>query len=345
MALKETLRLTVDPAALEDAASIEALHRGAAILRSGGTVAFATETVYGLGANALDPLAVQAIFVAKQRPGWDPLIVHLAAAAQLLRVTTDVPQSARLLMERFWPGPLTLLLPRSPEVPDIVTAGRPRVGVRVPDHPVARRLLELADVPVAAPSANSFGRTSPTRAEYVLDDLDGRIDAVIDSGETSLGLESTVVDACEDPPVLYRPGMITLQQLQGVCPSLVTYLPVSDDAEAPASLPSPGISLKHYAPKARMILLNDAAELTRLGVLQEAAGERVGIMAPDDWDGGGNFLVYRWGKLTEDRVLARRLFAGLRYLDAAGATVILCPLPPGQGLGVALRDRLVKAAR
>jgi L-threonylcarbamoyladenylate synthase len=343
--LKKTLRLAVDPEALDDAASAESLQRAAAILRSGGTVAFPTETVYGLGANALNPRAVEAIFDAKQRPSWDPLIVHVASTAQLQQITTSIPENGRLLMQAFWPGPLTLLLPKSEEVPGIVTAGRPRVGVRIPSHPVAQRLLDLAGIPVAAPSANSFGRTSPTRAEFVLDDLDGRIDAVIDSGETALGLESTVVDVCQDPPVLYRPGMTTLQQLQAVCPSLVTYTASAVETDPPSSLPSPGISLKHYAPRARLILLDDAAQLLVTARQQSAAGETVGIMSPDATLPGENFLVYPWGKLSDAQMLAHRLFAGLRELDAAGATVILCPLPPEQGLGVAIRDRLLKAAR
>jgi L-threonylcarbamoyladenylate synthase len=215
----------------------------------------------------------------------------------------------------------------------------------MPKHPVARRLLELAGIPIAAPSANSFGRTSPTRAEFVLDDLDGRIDAVIDSGETALGLESTVVDVCEDPPVLYRPGMITLPQLQAISPSLVTYSAPLIEAVSPSSQPSPGISLKHYAPKARLILFNDPAELPRMAEQLNAAGEIVGVMAPDGLTAGDQFLSYRWGELNNVQLLARRLFAGLRELDAAGATVILCPLPPEQGLGVAIRDRLLKAAR
>ncbi len=166
--------------------------------------------------------------------------------------------NGRLLMEAFWPGPLTLLLPKSLRVPAIVTASRPRVGVRMPRHPVARRLIELAGVPVAAPSANSFGRTSPTRADFVLQDLDGRIDAVIDSGDSSLGLESTVVDVCEEPPILYRPGMVTFQQVQAVCPTLLAYREPLDGESGPHAQPSPGLGLKHYSPRARLILLEGA---------------------------------------------------------------------------------------
>ena len=253
------------------------MSQAAELLRSGGTVAFPTETVYGLGANALDQAAVQAIFEAKQRPAWDPLIVHVANQEQLEMVAMDIPRNGRLLMEAFWPGPLTLLLPKGPRVPQIVTAGRSRVGVRMPRHPVAHRLIELAGVPVAAPSANSFGKTSPTRADFVLQDLDGRIDAVIDSGETALGLESTVVDACEEPPILYRPGMVTLQQLQSACPGLVVYCEPFEGASAPHA--SPGLGLKHYSPRARLIL-SDEDNLLRLAAQLHSAGEKVGIMSP-----------------------------------------------------------------
>jgi L-threonylcarbamoyladenylate synthase len=234
------------------------------------------------------------------------------------------------------------LLPKGPRVPAIVTAGRPRVGVRMPRHPVARRLIELAQLPLAAPSANSFGRTSPTRAEFVFEDLDGRIDAVIDSGETALGLESTVVDVCDDPPILYRPGMVTFAQVQALCPSLIAYR----DGQSAMALPSPGLGLKHYSPRARLILMEWATtELLSHAEQLRAAGEVVGIMLPSGVNIGHPYLIYPWGDPTNQEQLARRLFAGLRELDAAGATVIVCPLPEDEGLGVAMRDRLLKAAR
>jgi L-threonylcarbamoyladenylate synthase len=341
---KKTQRLPVDAKAIDSPASMASLLQGAQLLRGGGTVAFATETVYGLGGNALDERAVRAIFEAKQRPAWDPLIVHIVSEEQLSMVTGDIPHNGRLLMEAYWPGPLTLLLPKSSRVPAVVTAGRPRVGVRMPRHPVARRLIELARVPVAAPSANSFGRISPTRAEFVLQDLDGRIDAVIDSGETALGLESTVVDVCEDPPILYRPGMVTFAQVQALCPSLIAYRESQDTG--PTALPSPGVGLKHYAPRARLILLEKTTEqLVSLAKQLQTAGEVVGIMLPSNVDIGHPYLIYRWGDIRDNDELARRLFAGLRELDAAGATVIVCPLPENEGLGVAIRDRLLKAAR
>jgi L-threonylcarbamoyladenylate synthase len=343
--IKKTLRLVVDAHAIDSPASMASLSQGAELLRNGGTVAFPTETVYGLGANALNQAAVQAIFEAKQRPAWDPVIVHIVNQEQLAMAAVDIPPTGRLLMDAFWPGPLTLLLPRSPHVPPAVTAGRPRVGVRMPRHPVARRLIELAGVPVAAPSANSFGRTSPIRAGFVLEDLDGRIDAVIDSGDSTLGLESTVVDVCEEPPILYRPGMVTFEQIQSLCPGLVAYRSPQDGASGPQA--SPGVGMKHYSPRARLVLLEsaDGEELLRLAAQLHNAGETVGLMLPTTLASEGPYLVYRWGDLVDQETLARRLFAGLRELDAAGATVIVCPLPQDVGLGVALRDRLLKAAR
>jgi L-threonylcarbamoyladenylate synthase len=343
--IKKTLRLVVDAQAIDSPLSIGSLSQGAELLRNGGTVAFPTETVYGLGANALNQAAVEAIFVAKQRPAWDPVIVHVVDREQLAMVAVDIPRAGHLLMEAFWPGPLTLLLPRGPRVPPVVTAGRTRVGVRMPRHPVAQRLIELAGVPVAAPSANSFGRTSPTRAEFVLEDLNGRIDAVIDSGDSALGLESTVVDVCEEPPILYRPGMVTFEQIQSLCHGLVAYHPPRDGASGPQA--SPGIGLKHYSPRARLVLMESAEgkELLRLAAELRHAGETVGIMMPTTLASEGPYLIYPWGDLADKETLARRLFAGLRELDGAGATVIVCPLPQDVGLGVALRDRLLKAAR
>ncbi|HEU4981231.1 MAG TPA: L-threonylcarbamoyladenylate synthase [Acidobacteriaceae bacterium] len=348
-----TLRLSVNANELDSAASRASVEQAAEILRSGGTVAFPTETVYGLGANALDPAAVAKIFAAKQRPGWDPLIVHLADRDLLGSITLREPEKAIQLMDAFWPGPLTLLLPRNSAIPDAVTAGRPLVGVRVPSHPVAHALLRAAGIPVAAPSANSFGRISPTLASHVIEDLDGRIDAVLDSGETTYGLESTVVDPSFHPCKVYRPGIITLEQIRAVCPGAVAY---QENSAAPAvepeSLPSPGVGMRHYAPRARLILVDaDGGDLRKrfdeeVGEARNS-GEKLGLMLPKDfpWDEQGDALVYRWGSWTNEEELAQRLFAGLRWLDAAGATLILCPVPEAKGIGAAIRDRLNKAAR
>ncbi len=325
------------------------LLRAAELLRGGGTVAFPTETVYGLGADALDPVAVGRIFTAKERPGWDPVIVHVCDSEMVGRVAEISPSLAgkvEALMAAFWPGPLTLLLPRTAAVPDAVTAGRPLVGVRMPGHPVALELIRRAGVPVAAPSANRFGRTSPTTAAHVLEDLDGRIDAVLDGGATSVGVESTVLDV--GAMMIYRPGAVTAEMIAAVAGEVRVFQESGlETSAAPESLPSPGVGLRHYAPRARLVLV----DMPSKGALHEAilryerADEVVGVMLPDEWDAPGARQVFEWGPWGDGEVLARRLFAGLRALDEAGVTVILCPLPEGDGVGVALRDRLKKAAR
>lgn len=347
----KTLRLKIDADHLDAPESLRAFETASRILRNGGLVALPTETVYGLGANALDPKAVQRIFEAKRRPTWDPLIVHIADEEALEPLVTEIPESARLLIRSFWPGPLTLLLPRSEAIPSIVTAGREKVGVRMPSHPVARALIRHAGVPIAAPSANSFGRTSPTRAEHVLEDLDGRIDAILDSGETTHGLESTVMDPTLTPPVVYRPGIVTLEQLHSVCGAVCMFLEQPEASSAsPESLPSPGVGIRHYAPRARLILIEGDTEFQQeeFSALQEEWKDRsLGLMLPEGFTprAGVAAAIFRWGRWTSQEELAQRLFAGLRELDTAGVEIILCPLPPEQGIGLALRDRLRKAAR
>ena len=346
----KTLHLIVDPAQLETAATQEALERAAEILRAGGLVALPTETVYGLGANALDRTAVERIFAAKSRPAWDPIIVHIASEAMLEGLVAEAPAAARRLMEHFWPGPLTLLLPRTPAVPDAVTAGRPLVGVRMPAHPVALGLIRRAGVPVAAPSANRFGHISPTTARHVLDDLDGRIDAILDAGPSPRGVESTVLDPATTPMMIYRPGAVTAEQIRAVAGPVEIYRDAGALRETPAeALPSPGVGLRHYAPRARLVLVE--APLEELGMrLKEAAmglsTERVGVMLPAGVDaslGLADCSIFLWGQWSAPEELAQRLYAGLRALDQEGCTVILCPVPPAEGIGAAIRDRLKKA--
>ena len=364
----ETLRLTIDAGDEGGEGSRAAIARAAEILRSGGTVAFPTETVYGLGANALDAEAVKKIFVAKERPSWDPLIVHIGERTMLGTVASEVSQDANRLMEAFWPGPLTLLLPRHPRVPENVTAGLERVGVRMPAHPVAHALLQAAGLPVAAPSANRFGRISPTNAWHVAEDLEGRIDAILDGGETTHGVESTVVDVRGDGCVIYRPGTITLEQLRSVCKGEVTFREELEESELAKAAPAPGMGMRHYAPRARLVLVEgvgrggvELAMMEEVNRLEEA-GEVVGAMAtegfmaalmlmrkkPFDRRGftmGYNTVhVYHWGAWEKPEELARKLYAGLRWLDAAGVTVIVCPLPEPVGIGMAVRDRLMRAS-
>jgi L-threonylcarbamoyladenylate synthase len=349
----KTLRLTVDAEHLETAAAREALEQAAAILRAGGLVALPTETVYGLGAHALDAAAVGRIFEAKQRPAWDPVIVHIANLGMLEGLVSweglgdGVEARARRLMEAFWPGPLTLLLKRTGAVPDSVTAGRALVGVRVPAHPVALELIRWAGVPVAAPSANLFGHTSPTTAEHVLEDLDGRIDAVVDAGATGLGVESTVLDVCQSPMAIYRPGAVTLEQIRAVGGPVVVFAGGKLEETPREAMPSPGVGIRHYAPRARLVLVDvplEEVEVRFEELAQQNARERVGVMLPAGIAAPAWTVLFAWGRWDAPEELARELYAGLRALDARGCTVILCPLPPAEGIGAAIRDRLRKAA-
>lgn len=356
---KQTERLVVPKDRTDSAEAQNALNRAASILRVGGTVAFPTETVYGLGANALDAGAVEKIFLAKQRPAWDPLIVHICDAAMLDIVVSSIPARARRLINAFWPGPLTLLLPKCESVPSIVTAGRALVGVRMPAHPVAATLIAAAGVPLAAPSANRFGHTSPTTAQHVLDDLDGRIDAVLDAGVTRCGIESTVVEATEETVIVYRPGTIAVEEIASIAGPVTHYQPPHTSRDAvnapPDSLPSPGVGIRHYAPKAQMRLvevsdlpLRNALEKWQQSVRESCeTGCRVGVMLPDGWPLPPEFngARFAWGDWGDDRALAHCLFGGIRELDASGAEIILCPLPPSRGMGAAICDRLLKAAR
>lgn len=361
----KTLHLILDSHSLAGSLAApdaqSAIERAAGILKSGGLVALPTETVYGLGANALDRTAVERIFRAKQRPAWDPIIVHVAPLdrreSMLEGLVEAIPETARLLMDAFWPGPLTLLLPRTRAVPDAVTAGRPLVGVRMPAHPVALALIRHAEVPVAAPSANRFGHTSPTTAAHVLEDLDGRIDAVLDAGPTEHGVESTVLDPTRSPMVIYRPGAVTAEQIRAVAGPVELFRESAALAAEPAeSLPSPGVGLRHYAPNARLILVE--AGLVEAGAAGLAAclavqarkhfGKKLGIMLPEGIEMRTEFAdaqVFHWGRWDAPEAMARELYAGLRQLDADACEVILCPMPPEQGIGAAIRDRLRKAAR
>ncbi len=318
-----------------------AIARAAAILRARGTVAFPTETVYGLGANALDPQAVARIFTAKQRPSWDPLIVHVCDPVMLASIAVVSPQAQRL-MDAFWPGPLTLLLPRTPAIPDAVTSSRPLVGVRMPAHPLALALIRATGLPIAAPSANRFGHTSPTTAAHVLDDLDGRINAILDGGPTSVGLESTVFDPATN--TLYRPGAVTPAMLETITGPITLFQPPQHPAQ-PESLPSPGVGIRHYAPHATLLLVKDQSTLDQQISRLSQRGERVGVMLPHGWSAPPTTETYPWAHWDEPSGLAHRLFSGLRHLDQRGVTYILCPLPEAHGIRLAIRDRLLKAAR
>ncbi|MHB1700129.1 MAG: L-threonylcarbamoyladenylate synthase [Acidobacteriaceae bacterium] len=368
----KTLRLVAKGFGAENPEGQGGVERAAMLLREGGLVAFPTETVYGLGANALDEAAIAGIFEAKGRPGWDPLIVHVCDEEMLRRViaplTGELAARVEKLTRAFWPGPLTLLLPKHPAIPAAVTAGRERVGVRMPQHPVALELIRQAGVPIAAPSANRFGHTSPTTAAHVLRDLDGRIDAVLDGGPTQIGVESTVLDVFpEGSPasaemVVYRPGKVTLAEIEAVAGPVRRHVAeklsagpdadqsgLSDAGRADADrsgLPSPGVGLRHYAPRARLVLAEDKEDLAAKVSAFASEGERVGVMLPRGWSApaSAGTILFAWAAMEDKAAQARLLFAGLRELDERGATVILCPLPVAEGLGEAMVDRLRKAA-
>lgn len=343
-----TLRFNIRP---DPKAGDPAIKECAAILRAGGIVAIPTETVYGLAANALDPAAVARIFAAKERPSWDPLIVHVAGFEMVSHVAAEFPPKARELAERFWPGPLTLLLKKSSQLPDAVTAGRESVAVRMPAHTVARMVIEATGMPLAAPSANRFGQISPTTAEHVLHDLDGRIDAVLDAGATNIGVESTVLDPLRSPPLLLRPGGITREELEAVLGPIEVYSAVTH--EATEALASPGLAARHYAPRASLISVDGDREALLVAIREHVAregerGDYVGVMSPDGWLNqatlaSGGLVIFDWGSWGNWPQLAHNFFSGLRYLDKPGVTVILCPLPAAEGMGLALRDRLTRA--
>ena len=331
--------------------AVEGIARAARAITAGSLVAFPTETVYGLGANALNASAVARIFAAKQRPLTDPLIVHLAQVAQIHEVAAHVPDIVHRLAERFWPGPLTLILHRAEKVPASVSAGRDTVAVRVPAHPVAHALLAACGLPIAAPSANLFGRPSPTTAQHVLDDLDGRVDLVLDGGSTTIGLESTVIDLTVSPPELLRPGGLPPEALQELLPELrIPAAPrISADDEHAAS---PGTLLKHYSPHAALLLLRgdaDAAQRLASDIVEQTRqrGRTTGLLIPEEEAGLYAGLIAEFASLgasTDLAAVARVLFTRLRELDKQKVDLILTREPVGAGLGLAIRDRLFRAA-
>ncbi len=311
------------------------IQRAASLLRDGGLVAFPTETVYGLGADATDLTAVARIFEAKERPSFDPLIVHLADSDWLLRYVESIPPDAQRLADHFWPGPLTLVLPKRPIIPDIVTAGLPTVAVRVPAHPIAHALLEAADIPIAAPSANRFGRISPTTADAVRIELGDRVDFVLDGGPTQHGIESTVV-AFDDGVRILRPGPITREKLQHFLGHEIAVVGREKSADGNA-LESPGQLARHYSPRTPMRLVTSVAEFS------PSNGQRVGLLAFQQPTEGFDLIEV----LSDDgdlREAAANLFAALRRLDEAELDLIVAESVPEHGLGVAIMDRLRKAS-
>lgn len=350
----ETEVLRVD--AIRPEASI--IERAAGILRAGNVVVFPTETVYGLGADVFQPAALERIFVAKERPHSDPLIAHIADEASLELLTTALSEEAKRLVGAFWPGPLTLILPRGPRVPHLVTAGLETVAVRMPRHAVALALVRALGSPIAAPSANRFMHVSPTTAQHVLSDLAGRVPLILDSGPCEVGIESTVLDLCSEQPIILRPGGVSLEALRAVIPNVQPprYRRATDAADPAGSdvvaQPSPGQMLTHYAPAVPLLLFDGSAESMRNAMQAEARrcqaqGQRVGVLVADEDVAAfqqSGAQVRSLGNVADPAQIASSLFNSLRALENEQVQVILCRQFDDGGLGLAVRDRLLKAA-
>jgi L-threonylcarbamoyladenylate synthase len=324
----------VDPANIDAAAISEA----ATIITRGGLVAFPTETVYGLGADATNATAVAGIFAAKGRPSYNPLIVHAADVTGVARCVTSWPDAARALAERFWPGPLTIVLPKSQAIPDIVTAGLQTVGVRVPNHPVALALLREAGVPIAAPSANRSMHVSPTIGDHVATSLGGTPDLILDAGPVSVGIESTVLDLSAAVPTVLRPGMISAEDLSAVLGHVaVASAHVADGA----ARPSPGMMDRHYSPTAHVVVAeSDAAR--RVALAEATKGRRVVAMTRMPID---DPAITVWPMPDGAAEYARLLYGMLHRADAEGYDVVVVEAVPGGAAWDGVRDRLRRAAR
>jgi L-threonylcarbamoyladenylate synthase len=312
----------------------ELLKRAVEILQRGGVIALPTETVYGLAANAEDELAVRRIFAIKGRPATHPLIIHLAGVEALPDWASYIPQEARRLADAFWPGPLTLVLPRTPRATDAVTGGQDTVALRVPAHPVALAVLRALGGGLAAPSANRFGRVSPTTAAHVCQDLGDEVDLVVDGGPCTVGVESTIVDLSSGPPVILRPGGLPAEELERV---LGYPVPVRTASTVRVS----GSLASHYAPRVGVVLVEPSEAVSRAESLR-LQGLQVGVLGPASLVLPRDFVRF---EIPEDAAgAARLLYLRLREADVAGLDVLVACLPPAQGLGLAVRDRLSRAA-
>ena len=319
------------------------IDRAAEILKNGGIVAIPTETVYGLAADAYNIDAVKRIFEAKGRPQDNPLIVHVSDMEMLSEVTGNVPAKAFECAEAFWPGPFTMVLPRGERIPAAVSAGLDTVAVRMPSNSVAHEIIKRSGLPLAAPSANLSGSPSPTTAEHVLLDLDGRIDAVVVSGRADVGVESTVVTLCTDPPRLLRPGGITLEQLKKVLPDIVVDKAVLSAPEEGKPVASPGMKYKHYSPKAKVVILDgDLDSFVNYVEFRKCEGEFA--LCFEGEEKRLTIPTVSFGKMDCDESQAAVLFDALRELDKKGCRLCYARMPRKSGVGLAVYNRLIRAA-
>ncbi|MCX7927622.1 MAG: L-threonylcarbamoyladenylate synthase [Candidatus Omnitrophica bacterium] len=321
----------------------EVINQAATIIKKGGLVAFPTETVYGLGADALNPKAVEKIFEVKKRPHYDPLIVHIPTPECLSEMAREVNKVILDLTAAFWPGPLTLVVKKAQHIPDVVTANLDTVAIRMPAHPVALALLKTAATPIAAPSANLFGRASPVSAEHVLQDLQDKIELILDAGKTDVGVESTILDVTQRPFRILRPGGITIEALRAVVADIVSY--------QGNQVLSPGMFKRHYSPKARLVLaygrgLSEVESVKHLASEFAKQGYLVGIMAKEENRHcyNGSFNVKVFGSEKDLSSCAVNLYSILREFDKENTQIIIAETVKEEGLGVAIMDRLRRAA-
>ena len=337
---------------IEDTKKIkdEELSEAAAIIRRGGLVAFPTETVYGLGANALDEEAARKIYAAKGRPSDNPLIAHISCLKELEPLVSEIPEAGRKLAEKFWPGPLTMVFPKSEKVPYGTTGGLDTVAVRMPSDPVANRLIALAGVPIAAPSANTSGRPSPTMAEHVWQDMNGKIDMIIDGGPVGIGVESTIVDVSGEVPMLLRPGAVTMEMLRETVGRVEMDPAIQGPPKENLRPKAPGMKYRHYAPKAALTLVegetdNVVAEINGLVKEHMAAGERVGVICTEETkECYPEGILRSIGVRSQEETIAHNLFAVLREFDDLQVDCIFSESFSKHDLGQAIMNRLTKAA-
>ncbi|MDR7869490.1 MAG: L-threonylcarbamoyladenylate synthase [Tissierellaceae bacterium] len=323
------------------------ISEAANVIKAGGIVAFPTETVYGLGANGLDEEAVKNIYKAKGRPSDNPLILHISSVEELQPLVEEIPELAYDCMERFWPGPLTIIFKKSEIIPNIITAGLDTVAIRMPDHPIASKLIWESKVPIAAPSANLSGKPSPTKGIHVIEDMMDKIEMIIDGGDTGVGLESTVLDLSTETPTILRPGGITLEDLRGIIPNVVQDESITNKNKAPKS---PGQKYRHYAPNAEMILYTGDVEKIVEEIIKDSKkfldeGKKVGIMATEetkDRYSHGEILVS--GSRLKRETIAHNLFDTLRSFDEMKVDIILAEGVSFDNIGMAIMNRMVKAA-
>lgn len=319
--------------------------RAGTLLAAGGVVAIPTETVYGLGASAYDVDAVHRVFAAKGRPSDNPLIVHVADKEMVYELATEVSAQAKLVMQHFWPGPISIIVKKSDRIPDVISAGLDTVAIRMPSHPVALSVIRYAGIPVAAPSANLSGKPSPTTAAHVVHDLMGKIDMIVDGGDCLVGLESTVLDVSGGTPVILRPGGISAQQLRAVLGEVDAPPVIGDVTGVPKC---PGMKYKHYAPEAEVHVIEYVGEfpeneLRCLVVQAHEKNRRVGVLSDDQMGNIVNADVWLFAGNTSEEYAAH-LFDSLRSFDLQGTDLVYCPISFADGLGVAIRNRLYKAA-